>query len=328
MKNLDVGTDDPEISSPSNSPINEFHSCDSSKKIMSFLGCGSGSGPKKVVVMRHGERVDDFFPSWIQQCQTKPEYKAFDSNMPLSLKPLIRVLEEYVDDSPLTQMGNLMAQMIGRGMLINNLTPDSIYCSPSLRCIQTASIVSSIVEANCKLRIEPGLFENNNLYMQGRPSWLTKEDLSEAGFIIDLSYKPFFDEDDVWFHKENYSSYNRRLHATFDNIFNMEAARDLNSTVLISAHASTVDLLAGYFSTPRRNLLSGELGGIGHRVPYCATAVFCRQNDSTVSPYGIWSYSGESALPSITYGNFCSRVDQKFLLRKAFDDTDTNKTQL
>lgn len=43
----------------------------------------------------------------------------------MSLNPLskIRELSDYVEDTPLTQMGTITAQMIGRGLKINNLVP-------------------------------------------------------------------------------------------------------------------------------------------------------------------------------------------------------------
>ena len=98
--------------------------------------------------------------------------------------------------------------MVGRGIGLNRLTPGTnsfvdpspsmhvfvavVYCSPALRCVHTAAVVAK--SAGCEnilLRVEPGLFENTDLYPDGRPTLLSPEALQKAGFPVDCDYKPF-----------------------------------------------------------------------------------------------------------------------------------------
>lgn len=37
--------------------------------------------PCRLVVMRHGERIDDLFPKWIRKSTSSGSYQAFDLNM-------------------------------------------------------------------------------------------------------------------------------------------------------------------------------------------------------------------------------------------------------
>uniref|UniRef100_A0A0K0D3P4 Uncharacterized protein n=1 Tax=Angiostrongylus cantonensis TaxID=6313 RepID=A0A0K0D3P4_ANGCA len=40
--------------------------------------------PNVIMVMRHTERLDDFFPDWIMRCHN--EYRAYDFNMVIFIK--------------------------------------------------------------------------------------------------------------------------------------------------------------------------------------------------------------------------------------------------
>ncbi|KAI1717157.1 histidine phosphatase superfamily (branch 1) domain-containing protein [Ditylenchus destructor] len=263
------------------SPEDQFYSCTSVQNFVTPLtrAVDEMRGPKTVIVMRHGERVDDLFPKWIERSQVNDLYEPLDSNMPVTLDPLTRPLNEYLEDTPLTQMGNVLAQLVGRGLYINGRRPDSIYCSPALRCVKTAAIVANSAKASCKLNIEAGLFENNNLYPHLHPKWVSRNEFLNAGFNVDMEYKSFYTQEQIWSRDEIASSYNQRMYATLDHIFKRESTLNPNGTVLIAAHASTVDVVSGFLSVPRRQLFDKDLFNVGDRVPYCCTAVF-RQVDS------------------------------------------------
>lgn len=74
---------------------------------------------------------------------------------------------------------------------------DSIYCSPALRCVKTAAIVANSAKASCKLNIEAGLFENNNLYPHLHPKWVSRNEFLNAGFNVDMEYKSFYTQEQV-----------------------------------------------------------------------------------------------------------------------------------
>lgn len=47
------------------------------------------------------------------------------------------------------------------------------------------------------IKIEPGLFEWVSLYAGIYPSFMSKEELLDAGFLIDKNYKPLYSYDDI-----------------------------------------------------------------------------------------------------------------------------------
>jgi phosphohistidine phosphatase SixA len=56
-----------------------------------------------------------------------------------------------------TEMGNIHARIVGRGLRSSDCTPHFVYVSPALRCVQTATAVTR--DMHTLLRVEPALFE-------------------------------------------------------------------------------------------------------------------------------------------------------------------------
>ncbi|RCN33963.1 hypothetical protein ANCCAN_20198 [Ancylostoma caninum] len=102
-----------------------------------------------MMVMRHTERLDDFFPDWITRCEKG--YRPYDLNMPMML-PIKRSLQAYQGDPPITNTGDILARIIARGMFSGGYVPDIIYASPALRCIQTANAMRSILRCEAKIK--------------------------------------------------------------------------------------------------------------------------------------------------------------------------------
>lgn len=140
--------------------------------------------PDRLIIMRHSERVDDLFPGWINK--TKSNYHPYDGNMPFHL-PVDRPVAAYVEDTPITVCGQMIATLVGRSLDSQSLIPDVIYCSPAIRCVQTARAVKESSGSKALLRVEPGLFENITLYPTAVPSFASKEQLS--AYPIDRHYR-------------------------------------------------------------------------------------------------------------------------------------------
>ncbi|KAJ8966440.1 hypothetical protein NQ317_012681 [Molorchus minor] len=106
-----------------------------------------GSQPRNVFIMRHGERIDFTFGSWVPYCFDE------DGNY-------IHGAKAYLKDSPLTNIGIFEASMVGEALKEKDITIDAAYCSPSFRCIQTCDAVLRALDTSniSKIKIEPGLF--------------------------------------------------------------------------------------------------------------------------------------------------------------------------
>ncbi|KAG8568203.1 hypothetical protein GDO81_013916 [Engystomops pustulosus] len=99
-------------------------------------------GPKKrcLFVCRHGERMDVVFGKyWLSQCfDAKGRYIRTNLNMPPSLPQRSGGYRDYEKDAPITVFGCTQAKLVGEALLESNTAVDFVYCSPSLRCVQTA----------------------------------------------------------------------------------------------------------------------------------------------------------------------------------------------
>uniref|UniRef100_A0A672Q7R2 Glucuronokinase 1-like n=1 Tax=Sinocyclocheilus grahami TaxID=75366 RepID=A0A672Q7R2_SINGR len=141
--------------------------------------------PKRTLfVCRHGERMDVVFGKhWLSQCtDSKGRYVRSNLNMPAALPAWGGAHRDYEMDTPITVVGATQAKIVGEAMLENNTTIDFVYCSPSLRCVQTESVGSSV---------EPGLFEWTK-WVTGTslPAWIPPTDLAAANLNVDTTYRP------------------------------------------------------------------------------------------------------------------------------------------
>uniref|UniRef100_A0A674JGX0 Ubiquitin associated and SH3 domain containing A n=1 Tax=Terrapene triunguis TaxID=2587831 RepID=A0A674JGX0_9SAUR len=156
-----------------------------------------------LLVMRHGERVDHVFgKSWIQQCLTADgKYHRADLNFPASLPKRRDGIKHFEYDPPLSCCGVFQSRLVGEALLEKQEAVSRVYCSPALRCIQTAKlkvlnapflflnllfIAGLKLEQKIKIRVEPGLFEwtkweANKII----PSFMALTELTEATYNID-----------------------------------------------------------------------------------------------------------------------------------------------
>nr|XP_048721735.1 ubiquitin-associated and SH3 domain-containing protein A isoform X2 [Caretta caretta] len=150
-----------------------------------------------LLVMRHGERVDHVFgKSWIQQCLTSDgKYHRADLNFPASLPKRRDSIKHFEYDPPLSCCGVFQSRLVGEALLEKQEAVSHVYCSPALRCIQTAQHVLEglKLEQKVKIRVEPGLFEwtkweANKII----PSFMALTELTEATYNIDPSYRCTF----------------------------------------------------------------------------------------------------------------------------------------
>ncbi|KAF0021858.1 hypothetical protein F2P81_025888 [Scophthalmus maximus] len=164
---------------------------------MQVLRISSGhprQSKRTLFVCRHGERMDVVFGKhWLSLCSdSKGRYVRSNLNMPPSL-PLWGGQRDYDMDTPLTVFGSTQARLVGEALLESNTAIDFVYCSPSLRCVQTAQNILKGLQQDgkVKLRVEPGLFEWTK-WVSGNslPAWIPPSDLATANFSVDTMYRP------------------------------------------------------------------------------------------------------------------------------------------
>ncbi|XP_023571803.1 ubiquitin-associated and SH3 domain-containing protein A isoform X2 [Octodon degus] len=165
-----------------------------SRSISSIQHLQATIARRSVLVVRHGERVDQVFGKcWLRQCST-PDGKYYrpDLNFPHCLPRRSSGLRDFECDPPLSSCGSFQARLAGSSLLDSGVRITAVFSSPALRCIQTANhILEELkLEKTMKLRIEPGIFEWTKWEMgRDNPSFMTQAELKEAGFIVDPNYR-------------------------------------------------------------------------------------------------------------------------------------------
>ncbi|XP_063905407.1 ecdysteroid-phosphate phosphatase-like isoform X2 [Zophobas morio] len=201
----------------------------------------SDQEPRKLYIMRHGERVDLAFSDWMSQSFDKNgNYCQSDLNMPDNLPKRSQGYSAYAEDTPLTKIGIFQAQLTGEAFKKAQLDVSHVYSSPSLRCIQTcdAFLKSWGKNNEIKIKVEPGLYEWWALFGERLPDWLTPEDLAVWGYNVDLEYKPIISVEELGSKKESATEYYSRSFRVSTEALKAHG----NDNVLFVAHAATLEV--------------------------------------------------------------------------------------
>lgn len=92
--------------------------------------------PQKIVILRHGERVDFTFGNgWYNNCFKSGRYVRMDLNLPEHLEE--RQDQAWLRDCPLTMVGLFQAKLVGNSLKQNGVKFKHAIVSPSYRCVQT-----------------------------------------------------------------------------------------------------------------------------------------------------------------------------------------------
>jgi len=233
---------------------------------------------RRVIVLRHGERVDlTFGENWTKKSFNESgKYLKTDLNMPKSL-PERESFKDWENDSPLTNLGNFQASLVGSSLKSNGINFTQVFVSPSYRCLQTATAVVEAMESKVQLNIDYGLFEWVNLYKAGMPKFLTEEQRALI-FNVNRNYEPIMSKSELLsIKRESFLDefYDRNSRVTREILSRVEG------DVLIVGHASNLDTC------------TRQLVGKGHRteskddvwkiilsIPYLASIAMEQVDDS------------------------------------------------
>ncbi|XP_051521921.1 ubiquitin-associated and SH3 domain-containing protein B-like isoform X2 [Myxocyprinus asiaticus] len=200
--------------------------------------------PKRTLfVCRHGERMDVVFGKhWFSQCSdSKGWYVRSNLNMPAELPAGDGVQRDYEMDAPITVVGSTQARIVGEALLESNTTIDFVYCSPSLRCVQTANEILKGMQQDGRIsiRVEPGLFEWTK-WVPGTtlPAWIPPTDLAAAKLNVDTTYRPHIPICKLTV-SETYEMYISRSYQVTKDI--LAYCKNKGNNILFVGHASSLE---------------------------------------------------------------------------------------
>ncbi|XP_055516535.1 ubiquitin-associated and SH3 domain-containing protein B-like isoform X1 [Leucoraja erinacea] len=265
--------------------------------LMLAKNCRSSLVKRDLYICRHGERMDVVFGKhWISQCfDSKGNYIRSNLNMPPSLPQRSGGYKDYEKDAPITVFGCTQARLVGEALLESKSIIDYVYCSPSLRCVQTAfNILRGLQQENqIKLRVEPGLFEWTK-WVSGNtlPAWMTAEEHAAANLGTDITYKPHIPANKLGI-SEPYETYISRSCQVMREI--LAECKLKGNNILIVAHASSLEACTRQLQgLSARN--SKDFVQVVRKIPYLG---FCACEE--LEDAGIWQLVDPPILP-LTHG--------------------------
>ncbi|XP_030834282.1 ubiquitin-associated and SH3 domain-containing protein B isoform X2 [Strongylocentrotus purpuratus] len=262
--------------------------------------------PRRLFIIRHGERVDvTFGEQWLIHCfDQQGKYQRKNLNMPKRVPQRPGGGQDFKKDSPITEIGVYQARMTGEALKAAGIKISYCYASPSLRCSQTAHAVLQGLEAPdaVKICVDTALFEWLAWCKGGLPKWLSPAELATFGLNIDLSYKEKLTPSDLN-QKENCQAYYKRSENFVREVLK-ECSDD--GDILLVGHASTLDsssrCLQGLSARPAM-----EFSRIVQKVPYCGIIML-----EEYAEFSIWDLVAP-IIPTLTHapnGRFDWRIMQ------------------
>ncbi|CAD5205385.1 unnamed protein product [Bursaphelenchus okinawaensis] len=145
-------------------------------------------------LIRTGESIKNVFPNWTRDCfeeapdrKDKVVYNLDDVNLPNAIPK--RNINEFDKDPPLSEMGKLTARAICKQLKNDDVALHAIYTSPFLRCMETATCFSELLEEGVAgFNIEPGLTEYVNF--PDVPVFFTPKEATDVNLKVNMKYEP------------------------------------------------------------------------------------------------------------------------------------------
>ncbi|NWS81134.1 UBS3A protein, partial [Toxostoma redivivum] len=256
----------------------EAHNLSVSRSVTNVVSLQNAALQRGVLVMHHGERVDQVFgKSWLQQCLTADgKYYRADLNFPSSLPRRKDSMKKFENDPPLSCCGIFQSRLIGEALLDQEVTVSHVYSSPALCCVQTAQHVLQGLKLNPKVRIrvEPGLFEWTKWEAsKAIPSFMTVAELVEASYNIDTSYRGNFPLSSL-VPSESYEDYVSRSSAVMKQIISACPSKGRGVILIVGHGSSLVPLTRALTGLPNRD--SRDFAQMVQKIPSLGMC-FCEE---------------------------------------------------
>lgn len=264
------------------------------------------SRPRRLIMVRHAERMERVFPAWLRLATTGDRYTPYNLGQPRSVPIRSGGMDAFHDDPSITRFGGITAELIGREIAAMKFPITGVYSSPALRCIETAHEFLKVLDSSVgETKIEYGLFEWLGWYEQ-MPQWMSVTELRQNNFCIDANYKPVYDSAALLQNREeNTHDFYKRSAEVVCKILSRSSG-----AILIITHGPTIDASVRHLlklgkTVPRWE----ELDAIGVKYPYCSTVVL--EQDATGARWKL-----AAPLKCVTFLNQTTQPDYRFLQRK------------
>uniref|UniRef100_A0A8C8GPT3 SH3 domain-containing protein n=1 Tax=Oncorhynchus tshawytscha TaxID=74940 RepID=A0A8C8GPT3_ONCTS len=223
---------------------------------------------------------------WVVVFCSTGRYVRTNLNMPVSLPMWSGGHRDYNMDTPITVFGSTQARIVGGALLESNTVIDFVYCSPSLRCVQTAQNILKGLQQDGKLkiRVEPGLFE-----------WTKWSLFSHASVSLVLtvsSHRPLIPITKLSV-SESYDTYMSRSYQVTKDI--LSDCKNMGNNILIVAHASSLEACTRQLQG-RSPQTSKDFIQVVRKIPYLGFCSCEEQGDT-----GVWQLVDPPILP-LTHG--------------------------
>ncbi|RUS79530.1 hypothetical protein EGW08_012698, partial [Elysia chlorotica] len=233
--------------------------------------------PRKLLISRHGERCDfAFYKTWFDKSfDEEGRYSRMNLNCPKFLVSRSSY-KDFSKDAPLTLIGRQQARITGEALLDAGQYVTSVYCSPSLRCVETATEILKGMRSPCRLRVEPCLYEWAG-WCKPIPQFMSPMELEANGFPVDSQYTPYLTPAEISL-SESVADYYSRSYSFTRTI--MQKHRAEGGTFLFVGHSGSLDACT-------RQMLGHQPrdpGGFRDCIrgcPYCALC--CMEEDSGIA---------------------------------------------
>ena len=237
------------------------------------------SAPRRLFICRHAERVDvTFGKQWISlSFDSNGFYTRRNLNMPRDIPKRKGGPNDFVKDSPITEMGVYQARLTGEGMREQGIRLSHVFSSPALRCVQTAdAILKGLQETNMKIKIEGGLFEWL-AWCQGGfpPPFMTPTEMAKYGLQVDTTYKSQVSLQDLKPNETHLEFYKRMVNLTK---LLLKTVGPAAGNVMFVGHAATLEACTRQLVGAHPCSLQ-DLTKLVQKVPYCGMCV-CQESES------------------------------------------------
>lgn len=246
---------------------------------------------RRLFFVRHAERVDlTFGHDWFQVYIDEKGYHRRNLNLPRRIPTRRGGPKDFFMDGPISEIGTFQARLIGEALRAKDITFTQVFCSPSLRCVQTASsILEGMMNTRLQIKVEPALFEWMAWCRNTLPNFMSLDELTDYGFNVDRNYHPFYSLQQFNLYEKTDEYYYR------SNGFVEHQLRTASGNVLMLGHSATLDVCTRQLTgQPIRK--TDDLIRVVQKVPFCGVCVV-EESQQT----GKWQLT-HPPIPSLAHG--------------------------